>query len=214
MTEDRAPCPFCGNASVQLTSIRDGYEAWCKCGASMTASNPDSRNKVIAKWNARTFASQASQPAEGDGWVMVPRERLAVFQRVICGDWCQPDRHIPECAEASAMLAATPKAPDAGEVGPCFLCAGTCRGHSLVDEATWEPEAGSEAQRIRDAATPPAPNDDLRAALEAILKLETRDVHVGYDHGSGGGNYVYADFISADEAFAIARAALKENRRG
>lgn len=57
MTEDRAPCPFCGNASVQLTSIRDGYEAWCKCGASMTASNPDSRNKVIAKWNARTLAS-------------------------------------------------------------------------------------------------------------------------------------------------------------
>lgn len=47
------------------------------------------------------------------------------------------------------------------------------------------------------------------AALQAILKLETRDVHVGYDSGAGGGNYVYEDFVSAAEAFAIVRNALR-----
>ncbi len=47
-------------------------------------------------------------------------------------------------------------------------------------------------------------------ALRSILTLDTRDVHVGYDNGSGGGNYVYEDYISALDAFAIIRNALAD----
>ncbi len=47
-------------------------------------------------------------------------------------------------------------------------------------------------------------------ALRSILTLDTRDVHVGYDSGSGGGNYVYEDYISAVDAFAIIRNALAD----
>ena len=53
----------------------------------------------------------------------------------------------------------------------------------------------------------------LRAALEAILDLETQPIHVGYDHGAGGGNYVYEDFVSADAAFGLARATLLQGKQ-
>lgn len=54
-----------------------------------------------------------------------------------------------------------------------------------------------------------AENDRLREALVAILSEETVAVHVGYDSGAGGGNYVYADAIRTDsDAFVNARAAL------
>jgi hypothetical protein len=53
---------------------------------------------------------------------------------------------------------------------------------------------------------------ELVEVLEAIRQLETRDVHVSYDNGSGGGNYVYADYISAEDAFAIIDAALAKAR--
>lgn len=49
----------------------------------------------------------------------------------------------------------------------------------------------------------------LRMALEGILSVEVSSMHVGYDNGSGGGNFVYADVIRTDDdAFAKARTAL------
>ena len=49
---------------------------------------------------------------------------------------------------------------------------------------------------------------DLLEALKRVRDLDTRSLHVGYDDGPGGGNYVYRDVIFADEAFAIIDAAL------
>lgn len=133
-TEERAACPFCGNAHVQLTSIRDGYEAWCKCGASMTACNPDSRNKVIAKWDARAvLASQAAQPAEADGVEpTVAREIAAQFydkRDPLDPSWRDvahnirrgrlDDQDAVELVRFALAFTATPKAPPstaAGEV--------------------------------------------------------------------------------------------------
>lgn len=47
----------------------------------------------------------------------------------------------------------------------------------------------------------------LREALQAILNEETVAVHVGYDNGSGGGNYLWADAVRTDsDAFVKARA--------
>lgn len=46
-------------------------------------------------------------------------------------------------------------------------------------------------------------------ALEAVLAEETVTVHIGYDSGSGGGNYVYADAVRIDsDAFMLARKSL------
>jgi len=54
---------------------------------------------------------------------------------------------------------------------------------------------------------------DLLEALEAILSADTTSVHVGYDSGVGGGNFVYADAVRTDdEGFAKARAALAKAR--
>lgn len=58
-----------------------------------------------------------------------------------------------------------------------------------------------------------AENTRLREALEAILNAETYVLHVGYDNGAGGGNFVYADVVRTDdEAFDKARAALAKAR--
>lgn len=55
-----------------------------------------------------------------------------------------------------------------------------------------------------------ADRDKLVEALREILAVETHLLHAGYDSGSGGGNFVYADVIRTDDdAFAKARAALK-----
>ena len=61
------PCPHCGNERIGMTSIRDGYEVWCKCGATMQAHNPNARQKAIDQWNMRhRLAALTSAPA-GDG---------------------------------------------------------------------------------------------------------------------------------------------------
>lgn len=50
---------------------------------------------------------------------------------------------------------------------------------------------------------------ELLEALNAILNAEADSIHVGYDSGPGGGNYVYADALRLDnECFAKARAAI------
>ena len=83
--------------------------------------------------------SQAAQPAEADGWGMVPREPTEVMLRA---PWHGVSKNV-RAQIWSAMLAATPKAP-ATDANP------------YPDIMQWK---GQEA-------TPPAPNDGLRAALE------------------------------------------------
>lgn len=53
--------------------------------------------------------------------------------------------------------------------------------------------------------------EDLEAGLRAVLADEPITVHVGYDAGVGGGNYIYADAVRTDsEAFARARSLLSD----
>ena len=56
-------------------------------------------------------------------------------------------------------------------------------------------------------------HEGLVEALEAILNAETKPMHVGYDDGPGGGNFIYADAILADsDEFRAARALLSRIR--
>jgi hypothetical protein len=88
---------------------------------------------------------------------------------------------------------------------------------ALTDLVVAEIETGngSDAALIVEAVnaygTLRAENERLKAAIRAILAVETHLLHCGYDDGPGGGNYVYKDVIRTDdEAFALARAALSE----
>lgn len=78
------PCPHCGNERIGMTSIRDGYEVWCKCGATMQAHNPNARQKAIDQWNMRhRLAALASAPAPS--WSETPehiRDHLALLAEV------------------------------------------------------------------------------------------------------------------------------------
>lgn len=62
---------------------------------------------------------------------------------------------------------------------------------------------GSANARLISAAP------DLLDALEALLNAERHSMHIGYDNGSGGGNYIYTDVIRCDDAAVdAARAAI------
>lgn len=245
-TEERAGCPFCGNSHVQLTSIRDGYEAWCKCGASMTAHNPDSRNKVIAKWNARAIlASQAAQPAEADGVTASEKMwRIARFmgeqtEREAIVDWLKSMgdskphgtdwRTYYEIAEAidegRHEDAAAPKVPatDAGEVSDlrrqmtqfaqwCESVGGLDMAEIIADGGVTagmmvSQEAKEQGRRARRAlATPPAPNDDMRAAgIDAALSVIDTFIEA---------SSLESVRLVAQQVRNTVSAALKENRRG
>lgn len=263
---ERAACPFCGNSHVQLTLIRDGYEAWCKCGASMTAHNPDSRNKVIAKWNARAaLASQAAQPAEADGVermalraikavTATTKDAVAGLSRImaITGSAGVSEQYSELMADPNVALivseprakwahlfkpgtsgcavppdgwrcsrerghegpcAATPKAPatDAGEVERLGAIIKDRLG--MTNRAA---EACTDAARLVLAAlaTPPAPNDDLRADIAAALPgIAAMVEHLERWHETGAvagpdeSRLLY-------EGLRASLAALKENRRG
>lgn len=55
MTLELKPCPFCGNAIIRDYHVRDGRAVHCvKCGASMTAFNPDALKEAAKAWNTRT----------------------------------------------------------------------------------------------------------------------------------------------------------------
>ena len=74
-------------------------------------------------------------------------------------------------------------------------------------------EAGANAAYLVEAwnshASQASRIAELEQALRGILSAETHDLHVGYDSGSGGGNYVYADVVRTDdEAFIAARKIL------
>lgn len=155
------------------------------------------------------LASQAAQPAEADGWVMVPRQLTEEMARAGAKGRQNSARASFEDGWKLA-LAATPKAPatDAGEVER----AAERVIRALLGNAhrNWDADPIQETERewarpiaLAALATPPAPNDDLRAALEWIdYHKDDQDMnHVNFRIGAGS---------RARDALA----ALKENRRG
>lgn len=149
------------------------------------------------------FASQAAQPAEADGCVMVPRKIIAGLPHLPVGPslseeywfgWTNAMQAARDhIGQHAAYTAATPKAPTA-TAADWFNGTEDCDGTPL---------------------TPPAPNDDLRAALE---RLEAANNAVAA--ATSPARYltdldkVQPALLELDEARAAARAALKENRRG
>lgn len=103
--------------------------------------------------------------------------------------------------------------PHPGLGDPLVLSISPCR--SCIDRADpqeWKwgrcttPSAEDAAFIVRAVNS----HDKLVEALRAILDTETVSVHVGYDNGVGGGNFIYADAVRTDsDAFAKARAALE-----
>jgi hypothetical protein len=168
------------------------------------------------------LASQAAQPAEADG---VERPALPV-EAVHAPDCEHPRAPIWMCKCPRPVFAATSKAPatDAGEVeriakainGP-HSPVPVSSPYTLEDlrDVRWSQlTAGEKRMRRNEAeaalaalATPPAPNDDLRAALER-LPVRTRIVNV--DTGERGEQSVELPLQLRDSLIA----ALKENRRG
>ena len=200
------------------------------------------------------LTSQAAQPAEADGWVMVPRQLTVEMLNTYV-------EHVHEHPDDlwSAMLAATPKAPATDAGAACNEDGSTdfYRG-ALPDAITTldvflaayanEPNAASVERGEGDdlltwghlrtilaaLATPPAPNDDLRAALEENERMReaitpsgaTKAAYHGEFHfeteagvsDAGIEQYrkVYVPWDTVKQIMAAirARAALKENRRG
>jgi hypothetical protein len=211
------------------------------------------------------LTSQAAQPAEADGVDLTGLrgvDKLArlmawhhfgirwehlekVSQQEITAacqaafDWM--NRPLPE---RQASLAATPKAPvtDAGEVPAdcsCEVAFGQDDGCPVHGTGTaWRaanPQADMRARPYGQFATPPAPNDDLRAALEeAIDRMGWPEIHAfqdelrkGQDVREDAGGFMLraikalfgikpTDPVTTYQqaARALVDAALKENRRG
>ena len=174
----------------------------------------------LAQWLDKALASQAAQPAGADGWVMVPRQLTAEMLDTYV-------EHVHEHPDDlwSAMLAATPKAPatDAGEV-EAFATAQA--DHWLEDMQT--PALGAKHVSLkamalncinygRALATPPAPNDDLRAALrEARTTLSITRTNIMCEMQKGEGTAYRFEGVPEElkKRIDAIDAALKENRRG
>jgi hypothetical protein len=162
------------------------------------------------------IASQAAQPAEADGWVMVPREPTEAMWFAF--DYHNGDKYMGRTTWLdawTAMIAATPKASTstAGEVEDAFRAGWDAR--EMKDSG---PSAAGYCDDSYNAdlawslydkplATPPAPNDDLRAALEWYAE-RVADCRKITPEGDNARQALDLD------GGKRARAALKENRRG
>ncbi len=99
--EGLKPCPFCGTERIRLTAIRDGYEAHCRCGASVNAYNPNSRTKAITAWNTR---HQSTTSLEEERDALAKRvEELEAALTLLATSPAPPSTRTP------AMRDATPK---------------------------------------------------------------------------------------------------------
>lgn len=88
----------------------------------------------------------------------------------------------------------------------CHVECTSCRVQTETFEDAYTPSG--DAISAWNRRSPDPVREKLVEALEAVLAEETVLVHVGYDGGAGGGNYVYADAVRVDsDAFALARAA-------
>lgn len=191
------------------------------------------------------LTSQAAQPAEANGWVMVPREpTAAMVEKFYAATEITREGTIRHFVKGwSAMLAATPKAPatDAGEVrlthastyeaftdgleAAAEIC-GSLAETTYDDSDGFEAATGCEAAIMRvvkqqraeqKAATPPAPNDDLRAALrEARTTLSITRTNIMCEMQKGEGTAYRFEGVPEElkKRIDAIDAALKENRRG
>lgn len=66
----------------------------------------------------------------------------------------------------------------------------------------WVPEEHRDYMRELEASALALP--DLRKAVQAVLDAPSLEVHVGYDEGAGGGNFVYADAVRLDDESFVA----------
>ena len=172
----------------------------------------------MAKRRIEALASQAAQPAEADGvepsaWMYTRNDGQYTF--VEKNRWGVLSSEGPLGYVETPLYAATPKAPatDAGGMrdtfdGKMIHAVASLRAAISLLEKGGKKAAPSDkmfAQMLRDyhkaanaaakaLATPPAPNDDLRVALEAALCAPDWPTSLGHVHA--------------------AIAALEENRRG
>lgn len=206
--------------AIDMLTGGDGEYRYCTVSHDRHCPDPDA---MITRIVARVDASQVAQPAEADGWVMVPREgsdeiALAIVHELQQqASWLGWEPH----AIWKAALAATPKAPatDAGEEKRVHLVRWVSEAAERADkhgniEGVW---LFAHQWRIIAAAlaTPPAPNDDLRAENERLRKIvqvvadaDSEDAVGSLDVDIPSGRYPRQWLRDA------ARAALKENRRG
>lgn len=71
-------------------------------------------------------------------------------------------------------------------------------------------EVSSDNPLARDCA---ALLDECERNIRALIDEETVTVHIGYDNGPGGGNYLFGDAVRTDApAFVALRATLAKLR--
>ena len=160
------------------------------------------------------LASQAAQPSEADGWVMVPREptqemrEAATELPIDTGRGHNTALNWEETAAVwSSMIAATPKSPATDvEADGCNCGIGDQSDIGHYHES-W----------CAALATPPAPNDDLRAALrDARTTLSITRTNIMCEMQKGEGTAYRVDGVPEElkKRIDAIDAALKENRRG
>ena len=105
------------------------------------------------------------------------------------------------------MVKSTPGPWKTGHDGDERLWIGPDYDELAVAHVDWDCLAARANSRANAKLISAAP--DLLDALEALLNAERHSMHIGYDNGSGGGNYIYTDVIRCDDAAVdAARAAI------
>lgn len=169
-----------------------------------------------------TLASQAAQPAEADGVERDQRFMSEVWE-TLKSDSTDLRKQQRILAAFRASIAATPKAPTS-TAGEALRIAEQLDALS----SSHRPLLDAASKTLRALATPPAPNDDLRAALEKALtpSAETKAAYIGEFSFSitmqteDGVEYQQGVVVPWDTikkimaAIRAHAAALKENRRG
>ncbi len=129
-----------GKTVAHVVNYADAVEIAAKCASSTSGPVPATNQAGEIALLPCPFCGSA-------GAVLVPQ--TSMVECVDCGA-------IGPGVEGDdgAMLWNTRAArvPIAPQDGPCFLCAGKCRGHDLADPVAWEPEVGSVAALARAKA--------------------------------------------------------------
>lgn len=116
------------------------------------------------------------------------------------------------CGKIYGSPDVVPEGKDEGGFDRVLLISGAGGSRSYTNqivEAQKYDDAENDAKRIARVPEMEATLLEMYEALTGIINSETYALHVGYDSGSGGGNYVYADAIRTDdEDFINARAIL------